>query len=59
MALVLWSGRGIWKGWQIRKQYQGCKFGDSVLVDPNGNPYNPHELLAMKIEKSKNLQIKE
>ena len=58
MALTLWSGRGTWEGWKIRKQYQGCKFGESVLVDPDGVPYSPSDILASRnatnLSKNKN-----
>ena len=57
MALTLWSGKGTWEGWKIRKQYQGCKFGESVLVDPDGVPYSPSDILASR--NSANLSEKE
>lgn len=48
MALNLWTGHGIWQGWSIRKHYEKCKFGESVLVDPNGNAYYPDDIISLK-----------
>jgi hypothetical protein len=48
MALTLWAGKGIWEGWQIRKHYESCKFGESVLVDPDGVPYGPNDILELR-----------
>lgn len=48
MALNLWTGHGIWQGWSIRKHYEKCKFGESVLVDPDGNAYYPDDIISRK-----------
>lgn len=58
MALKLWAGKGIWEGWQMLKHYESCKFGDSVLVAPDGSTFYPEDLAKLKEksvdEKSKN-----
>jgi len=56
MALTLWAGRGIWEGWSIRKHYESCKFGDSVLVDPDGIPYKPSDIISSFEMKSKRIK---
>ena len=48
MAIDLWTGRGIWEGWSIRKHYESCKFGDSVLVSPDGSTFYPDELMRLR-----------
>jgi hypothetical protein len=45
MAINLWIGRGVWEGWSIRKHYESCKFGESVLVAPDGSTFYPNDLL--------------
>jgi hypothetical protein len=32
----------------MRKHYESCKFGESVLVDPEGVAYSPSDILAYR-----------
>jgi hypothetical protein len=44
----LWTGKGIWEGWRITKYYEHCKFGESILIDPEGNTYSPEDIISNK-----------
>lgn len=42
----IWVGTGVWAGWKITTDHIASKDGHPVLVDPDGEAYNPDEIVS-------------